>query len=279
MKEWIDFLASYPLWIKIFVVCSFGVSILLLVAFRPQADKKPTTMTFTATVVDASDPTKAIRGASVSLNYKGIPRVANTDDHGVSIYTLETKDLPLTTLIQVESPGFRSQQRNVQIDDFRNSERFQLLAEPSPAPAPSRTDDADDQDSRKAIKSIVSGCNRRSVFTTMHAQINRNAMYESLDQCREIVQSNRSLINQPRLSQIAADILGALDSIERTKGSDSPDVHKEIDRFKQSIVDGLNELSKSVKLPFTIPKKLTQSDYYLNLKDANRAPGSPDHTN
>lgn len=137
---------------------------------------------------------------------------------------------------------------------------------------PETTPNDDNEASRAAIRKILTGCNRRSVFTRMKGEINRKAMYDSIAECRSIVQSNQPLINSNSSSQAAAKLISALDEIERQRRATQD--NKKIDRLKLTVIRGLMQLSKSVNLAYTLPPNLV-NDYFFTKEEADAAPESP----
>ncbi len=120
MREWIEFLGSYPAWVKGFVALSIAINAILLIVFSPKKkdspiEKTPSTINYTGKVTDANNFTN-IRGAKVSLEYQGINKVIYTDAEGFFAFSLEVKDFPLSASIRVEQDGYTGVDRNIQIN-------------------------------------------------------------------------------------------------------------------------------------------------------------------
>lgn len=106
----------------------------------------------------------------------------------------------------------------------------------------------------------------------MHAQLSVEAMFKSIMGCREIVESNQPVIINRSSSQTAANLIAALEGIERQQAKPNPE---NIDQLKLQVIRGLYKLSRTIKMPFVLPQNLRKDDFYFTLEDANKAPGSP----
>jgi hypothetical protein len=74
-----------------------------------------------------------------------------------------------------------------------------------------------EKQSLESVRAILEGCYRRAVFTRTTAQMNHEAMFASITECRELVQSKVPSVSDSRLSQSAADLISAFEGIEREK--------------------------------------------------------------
>lgn len=114
--------------------------------------------------------------------------------------------------------------------------------------------------SQKAVRDILSLCYRRALFTRTHAQIELQAMYASLDDCREKVQRKVPLIASPDLQQASADIVGQLDTIKRQQTTNENNFD-EIDTAKRRILEKLIVLARGIGVPFSVPRALEEDIY------------------
>ncbi|WP_150801301.1 hypothetical protein [Pseudomonas fluorescens] len=68
-----------------------------------------------------------------------------------------------------------------------------------------------------AVKVVLKGCYRRAVFTRTHQQLDHEAMFSSIAECRELVQKQIPEITNPSMAQPTADLMSALEGIERER--------------------------------------------------------------
>lgn len=120
---------------------------------------------------------------------------------------------------------------------------------------------ASENESVEAIRAILKGCYRRSVFTRTHAQMNHEAMFASITECRELVQLKVPSVSDPRLSQTAADLISAFEGIEREKDKEPWDFSR-IDGYKLEALRRLTLLSQLTGISYTIPANLTEEVFF-----------------
>jgi len=126
--------------------------------------------------------------------------------------------------------------------------------------------------SKDKIKDILQLCYRRSIFTRTHAQLNIDAMFGSIDDCRSEIQRIIPAVESSQLQQIASNVLASLDLIMRYK--DNPDFEK-IDEYKLEALRNLGQLSRKTGLAYEIiPNLELRTDIYFSQGEADRPPGN-----
>jgi hypothetical protein len=129
--------------------------------------------------------------------------------------------------------------------------------------------------STDAIRRILAGCYKRSLFTRTHAQLSLDAMFDSISNCRKLVQSETPEVSDPELAQALANVLAALDGIERThtffKPSEPIDVNK-IDQLKLQALRNLKHLSRVTKIQYAIPDSRLTEEVFFSKEDADKPP-------
>jgi hypothetical protein len=79
-----------------------------------------------------------------------------------------------------------------------------------------------------AVKAILADCYRRALFTRMHAQLDVDAMFASIGECREVLQKKIPDIHRKGLQDTAVELLATVEQIERRnpiRGSDDVLAH------------------------------------------------------
>ena len=117
---------------------------------------------------------------------------------------------------------------------------------------------------------ILSGCYKRAVFTRTHAQMSHEAMFSSITACRQLVQREIPYISLEKWKQPAANILAALEGIEREEKSEPWDFEK-IDMYKLQALKGFRFLSSEAKVAYPIPENLTD-EVFFNKDEADMPP-------
>jgi TIR domain len=129
------------------------------------------------------------------------------------------------------------------------------------------------------IREVLAACYRRAVFTRFHAQLDAQAMLDSLAECRSTLQRIVVFVEPEELQRLVAGIIGELDLIERigkepftwnglgTMGT--------IDGAKLRIINALVELSKAAKIPFVLPTSMTE-EVFWSKEDADKPPEGPE---
>jgi|GEM_PF-5540493 hypothetical protein len=122
----------------------------------------------------------------------------------------------------------------------------------------------------EATTRILSGCYKRAIFTRTHAQMNHEAMFSSITSCRQQVQNEIPHISIEKWKQPAANILAALEAIEREEKSEPWDFDK-IDTYKLQALKGFQYLSRETKISYPIPENLTE-EVFFDKKEADLPP-------
>jgi hypothetical protein len=120
------------------------------------------------------------------------------------------------------------------------------------------------------IVEVLSACSRRAVYTRMHAQLDHDAMFRSLADCRSKLQSIVARIEPKNLQQMVADIIGELDFIERHKEN-----FEKINEAKLRIIASLEKLSNAAGVSYTLPRSMTE-EVFWSIEEANQLPTRPD---
>src|SRR5579859_1847598 len=122
------------------------------------------------------------------------------------------------------------------------------------------------KDDRKIIQDILSACYRRAVFTRYHAQLNQEAMFESLSDCRVQLQKLIAYLQDEKNQTLVSGIIGELDYIERINAAgftwQGSGTLGSIDGAKLRIIKCLTELASYAGLPFAMPKSLTEELFF-----------------
>lgn len=132
------------------------------------------------------------------------------------------------------------------------------------------TPSTSERKSREAASKILSGCYRRAVFTRTQDQMSHEAMFSSITECRQLVQSEVQNISLQKWNQHAANILTALEAIERQEKSEQWDFAK-IDEYKLQALRGFRFLSSETRFPYPIPENLTE-EVFFNKDEADKQP-------
>lgn len=122
----------------------------------------------------------------------------------------------------------------------------------------------------EAVRVILEGCYRRAVFTRTHAQMDHNAMFASITECRELVQSKVPAVSSSNLNQPTADLVSALEGIEREKAREPWDFSR-IDAYKLEALKRFTLLSRLTGVPYTLPTNLTE-EIFFSKKEADLPP-------
>jgi hypothetical protein len=115
-----------------------------------------------------------------------------------------------------------------------------------------------------AIKNILTDCYRRALFTRMHAQLNEDAMFASIEKCRESLQRNNPSIRRRDLQTTAAELLGTVEQIERRRPVRGSDDVSTINQLKLIALHWFRELAKATGGSYPLPEagKLAEAMYF-----------------
>lgn len=115
-----------------------------------------------------------------------------------------------------------------------------------------------------AIKTILDDCYRRALFTRMHAQLDVDAMFASIDQCRISVQKNIPGIRRKDLQDTAMELLATVEQIERRKPIRGPDDVSAINKLKLAALHLFRVLAKAADSSYPLPEtgKLGEAAYF-----------------
>ena len=124
----------------------------------------------------------------------------------------------------------------------------------------------------EAVRTILKECYRRSLFTRMHAQINVDAMFQSIAKCRESLQRHIPEIRRNDLQQTAVELLGTVEGIERYNPIRDPDDVDAINRLKLSAVSAFRQLAAATGSTYVLPKGNLKEDVYFTEQEADGPP-------
>jgi hypothetical protein len=130
-----------------------------------------------------------------------------------------------------------------------------------------------DKESFEAVEQILNGCYRKAVFTKTHAQMDHAAMFDSITDCRKLVESKIPAVSNPNLKEPTAGLFTALEGIEREKTRDPWDFSR-IDNLKLEALRRLYLLAKLTGFLYIVPFNLT-NEIVFSKNEANAPPTLP----
>jgi hypothetical protein len=95
----------------------------------------------------------------------------------------------------------------------------------------------------------------------MHAQLNREAMFSSIEKCRDTLQVNIPRIGRKDLQNEAMELLAAVEGIERMKVAPDPDA---INKLKIAALHSFRKLAEATRGSYPLPEsgKLGEAVYF-----------------
>jgi hypothetical protein len=113
----------------------------------------------------------------------------------------------------------------------------------------------------KAVTTILKDCYKRALFTRMHAQINVDAMFASIEKCRETIQNQIPEIGDKALQSDATELLAAVEGIERLKNNPQSDP---INKLKLAALHFFRKLAIANGGSYPLPQsdKLGEAVYF-----------------
>jgi hypothetical protein len=126
------------------------------------------------------------------------------------------------------------------------------------------------------VRAVLAACSRRAIFARMQAQLNWDAMFESLRACRIQLQQIAAFVEPAEWQRLVAQIIGELDRIERfeqeyRRGGEIKDL---VDAAKLRIIHLLGELADAAHISFVLPMSLTE-DFFWSRQEADMPPEPP----
>ena len=115
------------------------------------------------------------------------------------------------------------------------------------------------------VRELLERCYRRALFTRTHAQMNIDAMFDSIEECRGLVQRTIPKISDPNLQQTAIDLLAILGRIVDHREHDSGPLDlSKIDQLKLGALNAFQSLAaaKGVRYALPRPGSLGESVYF-----------------
>jgi hypothetical protein len=129
----------------------------------------------------------------------------------------------------------------------------------------------------EAVNTILSGCYRRALFTQTQRELNIQAMFESIDKCREIVQSQIPHIQRKEPQGEAVELLAALTGIEALRNR--PLATDPINKLKLVALESFRRLAGGTTgagYPLPVSGKLSGTIFGTDLAAANAPLNSKD---
>ena len=179
----------------------------------------------------------------------------------------------------IELPGFPSIVGYISLDRLDANTVYKLLLQklgrPDHENQVSHLDPAD----RVLAQKIIEACFRRAVYTRMDSEIDLRSMHDSIGKSLGSIQQLIPQIQDQVLQLACAEILSALDDVERALSrSDAgvsnhlpQPVRQQIDLSKQKIVRLLLEIRRAAKIPMQLPFA-TQTDHFWGPEQADEQP-------
>jgi hypothetical protein len=166
-------------------------------------------------------------------------------------------------------PGFPDVLGYVDLRSVALSEVYNLLS--VKLGLPSCRDDTQQRISAERVREVLAACYRRAVFARLHAQIDLEAMFKSLSDCRVMLQKLAVFVEPATLQRLMAGIIGELDFIERRRAAISesrlpPAEEFQIDGAKLRIIASLLELRKAAGISFELPTSVTEEAFFTQAQ-------------
>jgi hypothetical protein len=126
------------------------------------------------------------------------------------------------------------------------------------------------------LRDVISACYRRAVFTRYHAQLNHEAMFKSLSDCRRALQTLISYVDPLNNKRLVAGIIAELDLIERVGAQPfTSGAAGTVDSAKLRILAALFVLAKQAKTELVLPSSVTE-ELFFTEEEANAPPQGPE---
>ena len=113
----------------------------------------------------------------------------------------------------------------------------------------------------KAVTTILKDCYKRALFTRMHAQMSLDAMFFSIDKCRETIQNQIPEIQNKALLSETMELLATVEGIERLKNNPQPDP---INKLKLATLHSFRKRAAAIGGSYPLPEsgKLAEAAYF-----------------
>jgi pimeloyl-ACP methyl ester carboxylesterase len=153
----------------------------------------------------------------------------------------------------------------VKPSDMRHPSYLALKSALSQTPPLRASEEKAGDETDVAIRVILSGCHRRALFTRMHAQLSQEAMFSSIQKCREIVGEQIPRIRSNDLQNEAMELLAAVEGIERMKAA--PDFEA-INKLKLAALHSFRKLAELTHGSYPLPEsgKLAEAVYFTQAE-------------
>ena len=188
-------------------------------------------------------------------------------------------------LDDTELPGLSEMIGYLDVRSVGIDEIVALLSQKLGSPGPSAEIERESHFSKAAqdrIREILAACYRRAVFARLHAQIDPEAMFASLAECRVELQKKVVFVEPETAQRLVASIIAELDFIERRKHamlSGGYDAYwglaPQVNSSKIRIIKVLLELSSLAGVSFTLPSSITEEAFFTE-EDAKAPPIGPE---
>jgi hypothetical protein len=196
-----------------------------------------------------------------------------------AISRMLTEDSPYVLPIRLDDtalPGFPETVGYLDLRIVTVVEVYELLRSKLGAPSPARQPTV--PISRDRIRDVLAACYRRAIFARLHAQMDWEAMFDSLAQCRSSLQKMIVYVEPAELQRLVAGVIGEIDFIERRRtqfGRGDPEaIEAEIGGAKLRIISSLLKLKDAAQISFELPNSLTE-EVFFRREEADSAPKGP----
>jgi hypothetical protein len=128
---------------------------------------------------------------------------------------------------------------------------------------------------KQRLQEVLATCYRRAIFARLHAQLDLEAMFDSLAECRVDLQRQVAFVESQEAQQLVAGIISNFDLIERCKPrlleAGELEASEIINDAKLRTIHALSELALLAELPLTIPTGLVE-DVFWTRAEADGGP-------
>lgn len=175
-----------------------------------------------------------------------------------------------------EVPGLPPTIGYLSLERYSLGEIFGLLLKKLGEPVRERTSPDLSTEDQRATEEVLQACNRRALFTRMSAEINLEAMFDSIGHCIGLLQRLGPRFRNSELQHLTLEIIKELDTLERFRlivGSQkfsldlSASLRANIDFQKERVIRSIHRLRRSSGVAIQLPTELDHY-HFFNIRDA-----------